>query len=595
MSDTAATTLPDQGPDQSPGHRSSNGRARGLLYMSGLAVLVGIIAGIGAWAFRLLIGFIHNVSFLGVFSPDYNANLHTPESPWGIGVVLVPVIGGMGVVWLVKTFAPEAKGHGVPEVMDAIHYKEGRIRPMVAVVKSLASALSIGTGGSVGREGPIIQIGASFGSTLGQLLDLPARQKVVLIAAGAGAGIAATFNAPIGGMIFAIELLLVAINASTMLPVAIATVIATWLGRVLIGPDPAFDIPDLTIAPMHVREVTELILFAPLGVIMGLVSFAFIRGLYWSEDKFEAMPGNDYTRHAIGMFAMGLIMLLFQRFAGHYYVDGVGYAAIQDILYAALTDPWFLFLLFLAKFSATCLTLGSGASGGVFSPSLFMGATVGAAYGQVIHKVAPGLSTDPVTFAVTGMAAAIGGTTGAVLTAVMMICEMTRDYQALLPLVITVAIAHGVRKAISRESIYTLKLLRRGHVVPEGLQAAVDGARMVRDVMQSRLHLVSADAPLTACDHASLVLDGDDRLMGVLPPIPCLGHADETAGKRANRHFIVVEPTAQLVDTLRAMHEAEAVFAIVSDDPGSPTRGSIRGLLSEREIANAAKSIARVM
>jgi chloride channel protein, CIC family len=169
-----------------------------LFRLSLIAIFVGIVTGIGAIAFRGLIGFIHNLFFLGRLSFFYDANSFTPPSPWGVFVILVPVLGALIVTLLVTKFAPEARGQGVPEVMDAIYYAEGRIRPVVAAVKSLASAVAIGTGSAVGREGPIIQIGASLGSTIGQIIPLAAWQRITLVAAGAGAGIAATFNTPIG-------------------------------------------------------------------------------------------------------------------------------------------------------------------------------------------------------------------------------------------------------------------------------------------------------------------------------------------------------------------------------------------------------------
>src|SRR5262245_59808923 len=191
-----------------PGRRSLEPGPAAWWVMILCALGVGVIAGFGAVVFRAMIGLFHNLLFLRQWSFDYDANIHTPPSPWGAGIILVPVLGAVAVAFLVKTFAPEAKGHGVPEVMDAIYHKEGRIRPIVALVKSLASAISIGSGGSVGREGPIIQVGAAFGSTLGQVIAMPARLRAVLIAAGAGGGIAATFNTPIGGIAFAVELML---------------------------------------------------------------------------------------------------------------------------------------------------------------------------------------------------------------------------------------------------------------------------------------------------------------------------------------------------------------------------------------------------
>ena len=202
-----------------------------LLRFSLLAIFTGLVAGLGAAVFRALIAFFHNLLFLGVFSLSYDANTHTPASPWGVAVILVPVLGALAVTYLVKHYAPEAKGHGVPEVIDAIYYHGGVIRPTVAVIKSLASAISIGSGGAIGREGPIIQIGAAFGSTVGQLIPLPRWQRLTLIACGAGGGIAATFNTPIGGLLFAIELILPEISSRTLIPVALATGAATYAGR----------------------------------------------------------------------------------------------------------------------------------------------------------------------------------------------------------------------------------------------------------------------------------------------------------------------------------------------------------------------------
>ena len=190
-------------------------------------------------------------------------------------------------MFLVRTFAPEAKGHGVPEVMDSIFYKEGRIRPVVAVVKSLASALAIGSGSSVGREGPIIQIGASLGSSIGQIIRLEAWQRITLVAAGAGAGIAATFNTPIGGVIFAIELMMPEFSTRTFLPVALATGTATFIGRIFFGPRPAFEVPPVGTIPDHPSAVYVLLLYASLGVISGIAATAFIRGLHFAEGAFE--------------------------------------------------------------------------------------------------------------------------------------------------------------------------------------------------------------------------------------------------------------------------------------------------------------------
>lgn len=547
-----------------------------LLIMCSLAFLAGIIGGVGAWAFRMLIGLVHNVLFLGDFSFYYDANVHTAEGPWGPAVILVPVVGGLVVAWLVKNFAPEAKGHGVPEVMDAIYYKAGIIRPRVAIVKSIASAISIGSGGAVGREGPIIQIGSAFGSMLGQFVRMPARQRVVLIAAGSGAGIAATFNAPLGGMVFAIELLLISINAVNVLLVAIATVTATHIGRLLLGSTPSFNIPALAMPEFHVNPLTSLLLLLLLGGILGLASVVFIRGLYWAEDVFESMPGNYYSRHALGMLCVGIMMYALLTYTGHYYVQGVGYATIVDILTGVLSDPWFLALLFVLKLAATCLSLGSGASGGVFSPALFMGATLGAAFGHFVLWIFPDSGVIVPAFAIAGMAAAIGGSTGAVLTGIIMLTEMTADHNIVIPLIIVVVTATAVRKSLMRESIYTMKLLRRGDVVPEGLQAAISSAGRVKDMMRRDISVVEATAE--CADKGCWQLQSD---MKVRMPVAL---SDGTIHFEIRKYLVVAED-ADFPATIRQMKARNAEVVLVSRNPGSERCADIVGVLGRNEIA----------
>ncbi|MGH6664075.1 MAG: chloride channel protein, partial [Pseudolabrys sp.] len=394
----------------------------GLLGLSLLALVVGMVTGLGAVAFRALIAFIHNAFFLGSVSIVYDANQFTAPGPWGPFVILVPVIGGLIVTFLVTNYAPEARGHGVPEVLDAIYYKEGKIRPVVAAIKSLASAFSIGTGAAVGREGPIIQIGATLGSSFGQLIHMAPWQRITLVAAGAGAGIAATFNTPIGGVMFAIELMLPELSARTFLPVALSTGAATFVGRVFLGLQPAFVVPSAFYLHTEQPPFVALLAFALLGALIGLAATAFIRTLVFAEDTFPKIK-NPYLRHSAGMLMIGALIYALLRYQGHYFVEGVGYATIQAILQDNLVGFALLLSLFAAKLFATSVSLGSGASGGIFSPSLFMGATLGAAFGGLCNTIGPIHGVDPVTCAIIGMAAMVGGGTGAAMTAVTMIFE----------------------------------------------------------------------------------------------------------------------------------------------------------------------------
>ena len=247
-----------------------------LLFLSMVALILGIVTGYGAILFRSLINLLHNLFFAGQWSWLYDANVFTPPSHWGAWVILAPVLGGLVVTFLVTRFAPEAKGHGVPEVMDAIYYREGAIRPIVAVVKSLASAVAIGSGSSVGREGPIIQIGSALGSTMGQIIRMPPGQRIALVAAGAGAGIAATFNTPIGGVMFAIELMMPEVSVSTFLPVAIATGAATFIGRWYFGPQPAFFVPQMEPFPADASAALLLTLYAVMGAVTGVAAAGFL-------------------------------------------------------------------------------------------------------------------------------------------------------------------------------------------------------------------------------------------------------------------------------------------------------------------------------
>jgi len=573
---------------------------RGLLFLSLIAIVVGVITGIGSILFRGLIGFIHNLLFLGHISIFYDANVYTPASPWGAFVILVPVIGGMGVVFLVETFAPEARGHGVPEVMDAIFYKEGRIRPVVAAVKSLASALSIGSGAAVGREGPIIQIGASLGSTFGQLIRMETWQRITLVAAGAGAGIAATFNTPIGGVMFAIELMLPEVSVRTFLPVALATGTATFIARLFIGLRPAFDMPPISAVAAHPAPLFALLLYAALGAAIGLAATGFIRGLHSMEAIFHRIR-NPYLRHAMGMVLVGTLIYALFRFAGQYYVDGVGYATIQDVLLGGLRAAPLLAILFFSKLLATTVSLGSGSSGGIFSPSLFMGATLGGAFGALVHVIYPSPDINVAAFAIVGMAAMVGGGTGAAMTAVTMIFEMTRDYDIVMPLIIAVAVSIGIRRLLSHENIYTIKLVARGHFIPKALHANMFLVRRAGEVMDKDILVLPADMKfdefLRLPDHGGrmrhVVITQGQAIEGVLRVNTALRHGLEgaytglTLGEVAITNFTVAHQEDVMFNVIGEMSRRNAAMVIVSRTVGLPRASDVAGLITKEHIADS--------
>jgi CIC family chloride channel protein len=564
-----------------------------------LALVVGVFAGSGSIVFRSVIALFQHLFFFGELGLELSPDIHLPPSTWGMGVILVPVVGAVIVTWITNTLAPEARGHGVPEVMNAIYYHGGRIRPITVVAKAFASAVSIGTGGSVGREGPIIQIGSAFGSTLGQLKPMPARQRIVLVGAGAAAGIAATFNAPLGGLAFAMELLLVSVSAQNVALVASATVTATWIGRLYSGIGPTFEIPDLDLFADHMIGSYQLLLCVPFGLIAGVAAAGFVRAIYWFEDWFEGAFDNSYLRHMAGMFVLGLMIYAFMQYTGEYYVNGVGYATIADILRDVLTNPLFLLLLFAAKLLATCLTLGSGASGGVFSPTLFLGASLGAAYADAFDYFIPSLGIDPVLFAIAGMAGMVGATTSAVVTAIIMIFEQTRDYSAILPIITTVALAYVVRVRLTPESIYTLKLARRGRGIPQGLQAAMSVTLDARKIMNRDFQVVELDRlrewewqhrPGEGVRYTVVAQDGE--ILGIArEDLPYLIR-DFDVEDLIDRNVPVVAPKTRwptLMRTIKA-HGCETLLV-----GSSRSVDDLRGIITTREIARAARDNAELM
>jgi chloride channel protein, CIC family len=569
-----------------------------LLVLCLLALVIGIMTGVGAVALRALIGLIHNVFYNGVLSFRYNANLLEGVSRFGDLVFFSPIIGGLIVVFLVQRFAPEAKGHGVPEVMDSIYYGGGNIRWQVAIIKSLASALSIGTGAAVGREGPIIQIGAALGSAFSQVIRLSTGQKVTLLSAGAGAGIAATFNTPLGGVLFALEILLPEISNRTFLPVVIATGAATLIGRILIGPDPAFIVPEIQFPLAQSVSFNEGIAFVVLGALCGVAAWAFIRLLVIMEDSFPRLPGNAYTQNVVGMAAIGLMMVVLTRLFGNPYVDGVGYGVIQAVLDDKMTVAGLLALLFCLKLLATTISLGCGASGGIFSPSLYLGATLGAAFASFAGVALPNAGLDVPSAAIVGMAAMVGAGTGGVMTAIVMIFEMTRDYAIIVPVIVAVAVASGVRRALIGETIYTVKLRHRGHRIPNERYSNLYLVKQAQDVMERRFILAKAGTTLNEAigaqeedDLRAIVVERDGRVVGLVNPRSGLWREARTHSTALVDRFVETRPalcrdTDLLSLALARLKKRRSGAAIVFRGDRRPRARDVVGVITKRAIAD---------
>ncbi|MFN2194522.1 MAG: chloride channel protein, partial [Anaerolineales bacterium] len=492
------------------------------------SIAIGAGTGLGAIFFIRLFGLIEFIFF------ELGAQRFGFLGRWLF--VLIPALGGLLAGPIIANFAKEAKGHGVPEVMEAIAIHGGRIRPRVVVAKITASALCIGTGGSAGREGPIVQVGAALGSTLGQWLHLSESRIRNLVACGAAAGIAATFNAPIAGVIFSVEIILGELHLGDLGTVVISAVTASTVARIFLGERPAFSIPNYgVISPW------EVLLYAVLGVLAAVVAVMFIRMLYWFEGRFDNWKFPDALKPAIGGLLLGGLAFFYPMILGLGFVPsdeallgmplaasvphifGAGFPVIEGSLLGELSFA-LLAVLVVLKPLATSLTLGSGNSGGVFAPSLFTGAALGGSFGLLIDRFLPGLTAGPGAFATVGMAAVFAGAARAPFTAILIVFEMTDDYRLILPLMAAVIVSLVVAERLYPESIYTVKLARRGIRLERGRDVDVMEAVRVDEVMVTHPETVPASLPVSLLAgeflrtgrHGFPVTNPDGTLFGVV-------------------------------------------------------------------------------
>ncbi len=426
---------------------------RGGLFV--LALVVGAGSGLGAVAFRYLIYFF-TWAATGHSQFGQQGHVGSAHLPWlGLGFfVVIPVVGGLIYGPLIYRFAREARGHGVPEVMIAVADNGGRIRPQVSVVKAVASAVCIGAGGSVGREGPIVQIGSALASGLGQWVKMPEDRLRILVACGAAGGIAATFNAPITGVFFGVEIILREFSVDALFTVMLAAMIADVTAIPVLGDKPFLSGFPPGIALHHARTY---LLVAVLAVVAALLGLAFKAVLYKTEDVCDRLwQGRpEWARPAVGGIALGLLLLAIPQ------MYGVGYP-VMDKATAGQYALWFLILLAFAKIAACSLTIGIGGSGGVFAPSLFTGVTSGMAYGEIVHHLFGAAAGQPALYAVVAMGAVFTSAARAPLTSLASVIEMTGDFALTLPVMLAVALAAALSRALSYGTIYTTKLLRRG-------------------------------------------------------------------------------------------------------------------------------------
>ncbi len=456
-----------------------------------LAVIVGLGGGAGAIAFRQLIAWAQIMfSSAGEWVLPFQGQYY---------VILLPAVGLVLVSLIVRRWAPETRGHGVPEVQYAVRRLGGRIRPRVAAVKALASALTIGSGGSVGREGPIVQIGSSLGSSLGGLFGLRQDAVKTLVACGAAAGIGGTFNAPIAGVIFAMEVILGTFGGRSFGLVVIASVTSTALVQSVLGKQPAFALQEVfvLVSPL------ELLLYVGLGISAGLLAVAYIRALYFIERAFERSRWSPIPKAAVGGLLVGLIGYLGIRYLGGAHLLGVGYEGVGIALAlgqeSVSGEMGVLALMLLAglKILATSTTLAAGGSGGVFAPALYIGAMAGGAYGLLANAVFPTVTAPAGAYALVGMGAVFGAAAHAPMSAVLILFEMTDDYQIILPLMLAVVISHLLASRLHPDSIYSAKLRHLGGTLPLplGRGSVLDLVRVI-DAMTDHPELLRRDTSI---------------------------------------------------------------------------------------------------
>ena len=553
-----------------------------------LALLVGAGSGLGAVAFRYLIYFFTWVA-TGHAQFGQDGRVPSGHLPW-LGVacyVVIPVLGGLLYGPLIYRWAREARGHGVPEVMIAVADNGGRIRPQVSVVKALASALTIGSGGSVGREGPIVQIGSALASSLGQWVRVPENRLRIMVACGAAGGISATFNAPITGVFFGVEIILREFSVDALFTVMLSAMIADAVAIPILGDKPFLSGFPSGIALHH---PATYLLVAGLAVVAGLLGLAFKAVLYKIEDLCDTLwKGRpEWARPAVGGVVLGLLLLAIPQ------LYGVGYP-VMDKATAGEYAVWFLIVLAVGKMVATSLSIGIGGSGGIFAPCLFIGVTSGYAYGSIVdHIFGPGAG-QPALYAVVAMGAVFTAAARAPLTSLASVVEMSGDFSLTLPVMLAVAIASTLSRALSYGTIYTTKLLRRGTDIDLATPWRALHDLKITDVMRPVPPAPAAPAPAAPPGSMPLVLRGSHSLTRALGHLSDLSDHGDPEPQRVEGLPVLsadgtrVEGWVTSADVLRAIARRTVVpgpAGVAADAPDSSRR--LAGLLGKHRVAAVA-------
>jgi chloride channel protein, CIC family len=529
-----------------------------MVLVSFLGAGIGLIAGGIAFLLYKLIGLLTNISFYGRFAVDFTSARHNHLGLW---VIPIPVIGGIIVGIMAKYGSSKIKGHGIPEAMEAVLFNRSRIQPRVAILKPISAAIAIGTGGPFGAEGPIIQTGGAMGSLVGQLFHTTASERKVLLACGAAAGMSATFNTPIAGVILAIELLLFEFKARSFIPLVIASTLATAVHMQLLGAGPMF-----TVRAMDFGIPRALPFYLLLGVICGLAAVGFSKLLYWTEDQFEKLPIDELWWPAIGALGLGIIGYFVPR------VLGVGYDTISDILNANLA--WKLLLVvMLAKAVALVISLGSGTSGGLLAPMFMSSAALGGVFALGMNQVFPAANLSAGAFALVAMGAVFGAASRAAFSFIVFAFEITRDYNSVLPLMLVTVIADGIAILLMpKASIMTEKLIRRGLRIHQDYEADVLQQMSVSETMDRDALTLPASMPVSELaeriarhepevsrHQGMLLLDAESRLVGIITRGDILRALDQDSSgamsllEAGSRKVLVTYPDETLHDAAARM------------------------------------------